>query len=72
MQNAYDRLQKQVMAAGNYADLALAAPAERLGRCGDDKLQRASPKRLKESTGRWCLPSNFARALNLIFPPRRR
>jgi len=48
MQNAYDSLQNQVMAAGNYADLALAAPAERLGRCGDDKLQRHFTQEIEE------------------------
>jgi len=36
------------MAAGNYADLALAAPAERLGRCGDDKLQRRFTQEIAE------------------------
>jgi len=46
MQNAYDRL--QVMAAGNYADLALAAPTERLGRCGDGKLQRRFTQEFEE------------------------
>jgi len=41
MEDAYDdRLQNQVMAAGNYDDLALAALAEMLAHCGDDKLQR--------------------------------
>ena len=48
MQNAYDRLQNQVMAAGNYDDLALAAPVEKLGRCGDDKLQHRFTQEIEE------------------------
>jgi len=32
-------LQNQVMAAGNYDKLTLAAPAKTLARCDDDKLQ---------------------------------